>query len=115
MHLTLRDGARVSVRPIRPEGRDALRDAFERLSDRSRYQRFLSPVSRLTSSMLTYLTEVDHRDHGALIALPAERGDIGAVARYVNTGHARAEAAVTVADGAAQLAAAADDEPRPPG
>ena len=96
--LTLRDGAEVRVRPIEPGDRDALAAAFERLSAESRYRRFLGPVERLGPSMLSYLTEVDHRDHEALAAFDPG-GDLVGVGRYVRDGGgATAEAAVTVAD-----------------
>ena len=39
--MTLADGARLRVRPIVPADREPLADAFARLSDRSRHQRFL--------------------------------------------------------------------------
>jgi GNAT superfamily N-acetyltransferase len=95
---TLRDGAQVAVRPIEAADRQALNAAFENLSAQSRYTRFLMPMTHLTSSMLRYLTDVDHHDHEALVAIdPATEALVG-VARYVKTGHGRAEAAVTVAD-----------------
>ena len=98
--LTLRDGTEVLVRPIRPEDAPVLEDAFERLSSRSRYQRFLSPMARLNARTLHYLTDVDHHDHEALVAFDRETGQGLAVARYVRdrTQRDRAEAAVTVVD-----------------
>ena len=66
--LALDDGGTVAVRPIRPEDRDAIRAAFERLGPESRYRRFLSSVERLSDSDLRYLTDVDHSNHEALIA-----------------------------------------------
>jgi RimJ/RimL family protein N-acetyltransferase len=98
VELTLRDGATVEIRAIRPEHKQALEGAFERLSDESRYSRFLAPMDRLTPSMLTYLTEVDHRDHEALIAFDEHSGDAVGVARYVRAENGSAEAAVTVVD-----------------
>ncbi len=97
-HLTLRDGSIVFIQPIRPEDKRGLERGFKRLSDRSRYSRFLAPMERLSPSMLAYLTEVDHRDHEALIAFDAESKDAVGVARYVRTGGSSAEAAVTVLD-----------------
>ena len=95
---TLRGGERVAVRPIEPADRAALNAAFEHLSPRSRYTRFLTPMTHLDSAMLRYLTEVDHHDHEALVAIEPLTGDLVGVARYVKTGAERAEAAVTVAD-----------------
>jgi hypothetical protein len=57
------------IRPICPADKQQLVDAFERLSERSRYRRFLSPRPHLSEAELSYLTEVDHHDHEALIAI----------------------------------------------
>lgn len=95
--LTLRDGTRVSVRPIEPEDRDALVAAFERLSPETRYRRFFGPVNELSPRALDHLTVVDHADHEALVALD-EAGAIVGVARYVRIGEGEAEPAIVVAD-----------------
>ena len=56
-------------------------------------------METLTSSQLAYLTEVDHRDHEALVAIEMTAGSIVGVGRYVREGGSgNAEAAVTVAD-----------------
>jgi GNAT superfamily N-acetyltransferase len=71
----------------------------DHLSDETRYRRFLAPIKQLTSDEITYFTEVDHRDHEALIALTAD-GEIVWIARYIRFGpeSTGAEVAVTVAD-----------------
>src|SRR4051794_36922731 len=94
----LSDGARVLVRPIEPEDRGLLSEAFERLSPESRYRRFFSPVSRLSDRQLDFLTRVDHRDHEALLALDEQSEQIVGVARFVRTGPGEAEPAMVVAD-----------------
>ncbi len=98
--VELRDGSIVVVRPIRAADREAVRAGFARLSERSRYQRFMTGVSELTESQLTYLTAVDHHDHEALIAYEEKGGDEGiGVARYVRLEDGvSADAAVTVVD-----------------
>lgn len=98
VELTLRDGTAVEIVPIGPEHSQALERGFEQLSERSRYTRFLAPMERLSPSMLTYLTDVDHHDHEALIAFDPASGEAVGVARYVRTEGTNAEAAVTVAD-----------------
>ena len=98
MTVPLRDGSAVLIRPIEPSDADLLRRGLERLGDESRYRRFLSPVSRLSESQLRYLTDVDHRDHEALIAIEPDSGEALAVARYVRTDARTAEFAVTVVD-----------------
>jgi GNAT superfamily N-acetyltransferase len=88
------------VRPIEPGDKARLLEGFERLSEKSRYRRFLAPTPELSESMLRYLTEVDHRDHEALVALEEATGQGIGVARYVRQEDRPdvAEAAVTVAD-----------------
>jgi hypothetical protein len=62
------DGIRLTVRPIGPDDKSALLDAFRHLSERSIYRRFLAPMKTLTKSELAYLTELDHSGHPALRA-----------------------------------------------
>jgi GNAT superfamily N-acetyltransferase len=97
---TLRDGSRVVVRAIEPGDKAALVAGFERLSDESRYRRFLSPTPRLTESQLRYLTEVDHDRHEAVVAFAEDTGEPIGVGRYVRypDDPADAEPAVTVVD-----------------
>jgi GNAT superfamily N-acetyltransferase len=89
----------LDVRPITPEDRDGLAEAFARLSAETRRRRFLGPKPRLTARELTYLTNVDHVTHEALVAVDDE-GEIVAVARYAAgpRGGPTADMAVTVAD-----------------
>ncbi|QEC47152.1 GNAT family N-acetyltransferase [Baekduia soli] len=91
----------IVLRPIRPDDKDALVAGLGRLSDRSVYERFLSPKPRLSRSELAYLTEIDGHDHHALVAVLARSpGVIVAVGRWVREADApqRAEVAVVVAD-----------------
>ena len=86
------------MRPIEPSDKEALRAAFDRLSEQSRYQRFMTAISELSDSQVAYLTEVDHHDHEALVAFDGD-GDLVGVARFVRLdGGSSAEAAVTVVD-----------------
>jgi GNAT superfamily N-acetyltransferase len=98
--MTLADGARLRVRPIVPADREPLADAFDRLSDRSRRQRFLAPKPRLSARELNYLTDVDHVTHEALVAIDETTGDIVGVGRYAtgSAGDAAADMALAVVD-----------------
>src|SRR3954464_1574060 len=96
----LAGGGEVFVRPLEPQDRESLRDGFERLGKRSRYQRFLAPKRSLTTGGLSHLTPGDHVDHEAVVAIDAATGQGVGVARYIRD-PARpdvAEAAVTVVD-----------------
>jgi RimJ/RimL family protein N-acetyltransferase len=90
----------VVIRPIRAEDKRALRDGYERLSERSRYRRFLSRHNTLTPGELTYFTEVDHHDHEALVAIDPATGQGIGVARFIRSrvDPDVAELAVAVAD-----------------
>jgi GNAT superfamily N-acetyltransferase len=90
----------VEIRPIEPDDKDALARGFDRLSELSRYRRFLSPRGPLTQAELRYFTEVDHRDHEALVAVDPDTGEGVGVARFVRSGEDPnvAELAVAVAD-----------------
>ena len=96
----LRDGTRVQIRPITPEDRAELAAAVRRLSPQSRYQRFLGAIDGLDERTLSYLTEIDHHDHEALVAFDAGDGQAVGVARYARApaGTDAAELAVVVAD-----------------
>lgn len=97
--VRIRDGSRVDVRAIESGDAPALRAGFERLSFESRYERFLSPLDHLSEAMVRYLTDVDHHDHEALVAIDHDLGRIVGVARYVREKDPEvAEAAITVAD-----------------
>ena len=91
--------ALVHVRPIGTRDRDAFCAWFGRLSAESRRQRFHSPKPKLTAGELTYLTDVDHVSHTALVAVDAS-GQLIGEARYATArpGDRTADFAVTVAD-----------------
>jgi RimJ/RimL family protein N-acetyltransferase len=98
-HVHLAHGVEILVRPVRPDDKRRLAQAFERLSPETRYRRFFAPLERLTEQDLRYLTEVDHHDHEALAAVNPENGAIVGVARYVRGDEPNeAEVAVVVGD-----------------
>lgn len=100
----LRDGTRVVLRHIRPGDAAELHRGFHALSPESRYRRFFGAITELDEAMLGYLTQVDGRNHVAIIALvesldlKTERG-VGVV-RFVRIPDepGAAELAVTVVD-----------------
>ena len=98
--ITLRDGARVTLRPIAPEDAPLVAASFERLSKESRYRRLLTHKETLSEDELAYLVNVDHQNHEAIIAIEPSSGDALGVARYIRSeaDHEVAELAVTVAD-----------------
>jgi hypothetical protein len=73
--ITLRDGARATLRPIAPEDKPLLAAMVERLSEESRYRRFFATLNELSADDLDYLVDVDHRDHEAIIAIDPLSGE----------------------------------------
>jgi len=97
----LRNGTPIVIRPIRPGDKPLLERGLAELSELSVHRRFLSPKPRFTSGELRYLTEVDGRDHVALVAQrPGECHRLLGVARWVRLHDEpeTAEAAIVVAD-----------------
>ena len=100
--LELRNGRPVHVRPIRPDDEPRLHEAFSRMSERSVYFRFFSPLKRLPEAMARRFARVDYDQRFALVATthkPDGKEHILGVARYdVAPGTNTAEVAVTVVD-----------------
>jgi GNAT superfamily N-acetyltransferase len=98
----LPDGAQVVIRPIRANDKRILAEGLRRLSPESVQRRFLTPKRSFSRAELRYLTEVDGRDHVALLAEnpadPARR--LIAVGRFVRLPDdpEAADVAFTVAD-----------------
>ena len=98
--VRLRDGSAVLIRPVRRTDSPLLAEGFARLSERSRWSRFLGRKNMLTEADLSYFTDIDHHDHEALGALDHVRGSGVGIARYVRDRDDRhaAEIAVTIVD-----------------
>lgn len=98
----LRNGAVIAVRHVTLSDRQNILKGFERLSERTRYQRFLGPMHRLTAWQLDHLANVDRTERVAIAAIDisaAGRPGIG-LARYYRSpvDPTTAEAAITVID-----------------
>jgi protein lysine acetyltransferase len=92
----------ITIRPIRPDDRGRLQLSHERLSDQSRYRRFMTSKPTLSEADADYLVDIDGSDHYALVAtVAAPEGEaIVGVARYIRLPrHPEiAEFAIVVAD-----------------
>ena len=94
----LRDGASVTLRPIRPSDVAALRAFVKALSTESRYFRFQGTLIDLSDAQWQYLVSADGWDHVAIVAW-SESSVVG-VGRFIRLqpGSDRAEVAFAVAD-----------------
>jgi RimJ/RimL family protein N-acetyltransferase len=82
--LTLRDGAVVRLRPIRPDDAPRLQALHSRLGRDTAYQRFFTVVKRLPPDWARLLATVDYRRRLALVVEvgPADDPELIAVGRY---------------------------------
>jgi RimJ/RimL family protein N-acetyltransferase len=78
--VALPDVRTVTQRPIRPDDAERLGRLIERLSPRSRYRRFFSPIHTPSRSMLHRLAIVDHDRREAIVAVHGD--EIVGVASY---------------------------------
>jgi RimJ/RimL family protein N-acetyltransferase len=101
VEVGLRDGRRVRLREIRPDDREEVLQAFDRLSSESRYTRFMSHVKELSSQTLERAVHPETEGGLGLVAeIDAADGiDIVAGARYyIQADGETCEFAITVVD-----------------
>jgi GNAT superfamily N-acetyltransferase len=96
--VRLADGSLMTIRPVAPGDKSLIAAAFAELSEESRYRRFFTPLRELDAGQLAFLTELDHHDHEALLAIDGRSGSCAGVARFVRVADEVAEPAVVVAD-----------------
>ena len=85
--VTLKDGTRLHLRPIRPEDAPRLIDFYDHLSQHTAYQRFFTIMKRLPPDWARLLATVDYQRRLAIVAEsgPATAPELVAVARYEPT------------------------------
>jgi RimJ/RimL family protein N-acetyltransferase len=102
--ITLPDGGVMRLRLVRPEDRDGIIQAFERLSAETRVQRWFYPKMRLSEDEVEALISPADDHHGAItaIALDAEGNEDSGIgmARFVRSKDSpdAAEIAITLVD-----------------
>jgi acetyltransferase len=72
---TMKDGTRVTIRPIRPEDEPAIIRFHEKLSERSVYMRYFQPLKLSTRTAHERLARICFIDYDREMALVAERRD----------------------------------------
>lgn len=102
--ITLAGGTRAHVRPLAAADEALLHEALARMSERSVYLRFMSPLKRLPEDLARRLAQVDGEQRFALCATTHQAAEDGSerilgVARYDRVaGTDVAEVAVAVVD-----------------
>ncbi len=94
--VTLRDGRKVTVRPISRKDAERLVAFHESLSDRTIYQRFFAAHPHLTDKEVERFTHVDHSLREAYVAVLDD--DIVAVGRLDTIDDKTAEVAFVIRD-----------------
>ncbi|HET7465335.1 MAG TPA: GNAT family N-acetyltransferase [Candidatus Dormibacteraeota bacterium] len=95
--VVLRDGSTVSVRPVRPDDRDAIARFFASLSLESRVFRFFAAVAN-ADALAANMAQVDYRTRMGIVALAGPDDAIVGHAMYVETEPRKAELALAIAD-----------------
>jgi GNAT superfamily N-acetyltransferase len=101
-YFTLQNGRQLLVRGITPEDKYHFRSGIKKLSEKSTYYRFHTPIYEMSEHDLGYFTEVDQLNHVAIGAIDLDHPDkpgVG-VARFIRLKQdpLMAEIAITVLD-----------------
>lgn len=97
--ITLSNGRRVRIRPLRACEAGTIRELFAHLSPQTRYLRFLSPMPTLPESVLRLLLDVDQQRRMALVAHQAEGpGDVVGLGSFGAVDDDSAEVGLVVRD-----------------
>ncbi|MBW1710508.1 MAG: bifunctional acetate--CoA ligase family protein/GNAT family N-acetyltransferase [Deltaproteobacteria bacterium] len=97
----IKEGRKISVRPIKPEDAPLLIDLSSNLSPRTIYMRFFSPMKSLSRDMLMRLTQVDYDRDIVLVAFNKEQSKeklIGVCRLMGNSDLNKAEMAILTVD-----------------
>jgi acetyltransferase len=93
--LTLRDGRRVAVRPVRPEDEGLYEEFFPRVSEDDLRLRFFGPVKTAGHAFIARLTQIDYGRSIALLALDDMSGTLmGVVRLHADPDHETGEYAI---------------------
>ncbi|MFZ9500932.1 MAG: GNAT family N-acetyltransferase [Beijerinckiaceae bacterium] len=74
--LTLRDGARIFARPVRPEDEETYRRFFHRVTPEDLRLRFFAPVKDFSHVFIARLTQIDYARAFALCAIDETDGEM---------------------------------------
>jgi acetyltransferase len=83
-HVTLRDGGKVFVRPIRPDDEALYGTFLAAVTPEDARMRFLGAMGQLSHSLIDYFTHLDYTRAMAFVALDEASGELLAVVRLHN-------------------------------
>ena len=95
--LTLADGGRVLVRPVRAEDEDLFRAFFGKVSQEDLRLRFFAPIREFSHTFIARLTQIDYSRAMALVAIDEPDSTmLGAVRLHVDANFDKGEYAILV-------------------
>ncbi len=74
--FTLRDGARMFARPVRPEDEDMYRRFFARVTQEDLRRRFFAPVKDFSHGFIARLTQIDYARAFAMVSIDESDGEM---------------------------------------
>ncbi|PVE26409.1 GNAT family N-acetyltransferase [Microvirga sp. KLBC 81] len=90
--ITLRNGRKAFVRPVRPEDEEEFRRFFEKITPEDLRLRFFAPVRDFSHTFLARLTQLDYARAIAFVAFDEETGEMmGAVRVHADANHETGE------------------------
>ncbi|MTV17753.1 MULTISPECIES: bifunctional acetate--CoA ligase family protein/GNAT family N-acetyltransferase [Bradyrhizobium] len=93
--LALRDGSRVTVRPMRPEDEPMVSDFFKRVTAEDLRLRFFHAMKEFSHAFIARLTQLDYARAMAFVALDPNTGEMmGAVRLHSDSLYENAEYAI---------------------
>ncbi|WP_050629103.1 bifunctional acetate--CoA ligase family protein/GNAT family N-acetyltransferase [Bradyrhizobium viridifuturi] len=93
--LSLRDGSRVAVRPMRPEDEPMVESFFKRVTIEDLRLRFFHAVKKFSHSFIARLTQLDYARAMAFVALDSQTGEmLGTVQLHSDSLYQTAEYAI---------------------
>ncbi len=96
-HTATSDGARLLLRPVRPEDEELMRRFFTRVSPDDLRLRFFAPVKDFGHAFIARLTQLDYARAMAFIAIDEASGEmLGGVRIHADANYQNAEYAILV-------------------
>jgi acetyltransferase len=96
-HVTLKDGTRIFVRPLRPDDEALYGPFFEHVTDQDLRLRFFAPVKDFGHAFVARFTQMDYARAMAFVAIDEKSGSmLGVVRLHANANYDIAEYAILV-------------------
>jgi acetyltransferase len=96
-HVTLKDGASILIRPVRPEDEPLFPDFFKHVTAEDLRLRFFGHIKNFDHTFIARLTQIDYARAMCFLAIDPDSGDmLGAVRLHSDSKYESGEYAVLV-------------------